>query len=135
MPNRGGARKGAGRKPKSRIIPKDIKRTINISTAEPVEFLYFIGNEANNLIKIGVTGIQPKRRLGLLQTGSPIKLYLIACIVIEDAKELEQHLHNKYSDKQRINEWFDLDNDGIIEAMIYAWSYKKLDYGEQLTFD
>lgn len=67
---------------------------------------------ARGLVKIGTTRDLGKR-LASLQTGSPVKLKLVA--VGPGDRELEQRLHEKYKHRRRVGEWFALSGREVAE--------------------
>lgn len=86
------------------------KRTINLDkeTAKPPCYIYFILNYDSQAVKIGIAK-NVKRRLASLQTSSPSELELLSTIKtksVNNAREIEKSLHEKF-DKNRIRgEWF-----------------------------
>ena len=86
------------------------KRTIGLDKQkkEHPGYVYFVLNRDSHAIKIG-TAKNLRRRLTSLQTSSPAKLELLCSIKlksVEIAKELEQSLHQKFSDIRIRGEWF-----------------------------
>lgn len=76
--------------------------------AHQAHFIYFILNEDSNAIKIGRAKDLAKR-MNALQTSSPAKLRLIKSVQVEggeEAHELEQSLHKKFSKIRLAGEWF-----------------------------
>jgi hypothetical protein len=71
----------------------------------PDSYVYFIKAEGLNRVKIGISK-EPQERLKQLQTGSPIKLSLMA--FTPGDIELERSLHNKFSHIICDGEWFHL---------------------------
>lgn len=72
---------------------------------EPV--VYFVGNEANALIKIGRT-ISGHVRLKSLQIGSPVRLFVVReidCPTPAWATALETAMHRWFASERRIGEW------------------------------
>lgn len=86
------------------------KRTINLDkeTAKPPCYIYFILNYDSQAVKIGIAK-NVKRRLASLQTSSPSELELLGTIKamsVNDAREIEKLLHERF-DRDRIRgEWF-----------------------------
>jgi len=75
------------------------------------KFVYLI--KAGKYYKIGVTtdlGV----RLDALQTANPERICLIISAVLEDYDEAEKGLHERFSDKRMVGEWFDLSDDDVI---------------------
>ena len=70
--------------------------------------VYFIRDGLGH-IKIGITD-DVVRRLNQLQTSNPVKLELYAGFGVKsqfDAREIERHLHEKFSGRRLHGEWFD----------------------------
>lgn len=69
-------------------------------------FVYLIRCSENSNYKIGTTkNIQ--KRIKELQTGNAEQLYLIDKYESDNAFKIEKALHNFFSHKKKINEWFD----------------------------
>lgn len=71
--------------------------------------LYDIGY---HYIKIGKTK-NLEQRLMSLQCGCPFKLEIYKTIKSSEYDSIESNLHKKYSDKNVLNEWFELNLDEI----------------------
>lgn len=67
--------------------------------------IYFAEQVGGRLVKIGWTTGCPKRRVQMLQTGSPKKLRLLGSIPAESQDE-ERRLHAQFSDLRVRGEWF-----------------------------
>ncbi len=68
-------------------------------------FVYFIGRaDGEGLVKIGYSA-DPQRRLGDLQTGSPVELAIID--TVPGSEDFEQELHARLSANRRHGEWFE----------------------------
>ena len=73
-------------------------------------FVYLIGDkERFGYYKIGVTRGNVNKRLKTLQTGNSGELYIEKIHETDKPFAVENLLHNRYSYKQAINEWFELD--------------------------
>jgi len=96
--------------PETKIITPG-NRTISLDGAKlshQSHFVYFILNEDSNAIKIGRAKDLAKR-MKSLQTSSPAKLKLMKSVQVEggeEAQELEQSLHKKFSEIRLAGEWF-----------------------------
>lgn len=79
-------------------------------------WVYFIQSETGQ-IKIGITKGRPQRRLGLMQSGSPVKLTLRAAV--HGCPRLEADIHATYQHARLHGEWFRPDPDllDFIEAL------------------
>jgi hypothetical protein len=89
-----------------------IKRTKQIGVAEAVPdsvepwgFIYFIEAEGLNLIKIGWTRIQPRKRLATLNATCPVPLRPLG--VLRCVLGVEATLHGLWGDLRRKGEWFE----------------------------
>lgn len=72
-------------------------------------FVYLIGDkERFGYYKIGATRGNVNRRLKALQTGNSGELYIEKIHETDKPFVVENLLHNRYSYKQAINEWFEL---------------------------
>lgn len=72
-------------------------------------FVYLIGDkERFGYYKIGATRGNVNRRLKALQTGNSGELYIEKIHETKHPFVVENLLHNRYSYKQTINEWFEL---------------------------
>ena len=79
-------------------------------------FVYLIGDKDKyGFFKIGATRGKVSSRIRKLQTGNSGELF------IEDKYEtnhpfiVENILHNRLNHKRGINEWFDLDNEDVLD--------------------
>ena len=67
-------------------------------------FVYFIGSPRGGPVKIGFSAA-PRRRLGELQTASPVRLEILG--LVSGTREMEQEFHERFA-KHRLNgEWFE----------------------------
>jgi hypothetical protein len=72
-------------------------------------FVYLIGDkERFGYYKIGATRGNVNKRLKTLQTGNSGELYVEKLHETSNPFIVENLLHNRYSYKQTINEWFEL---------------------------
>lgn len=68
-------------------------------------------------IKIGYS-LNPVGRMKQIQTGNPHELTMVA--YFPGDQTLEKHLHEQYSDKRIIGEWFDLTFDDVENICSYG---------------
>ena len=66
--------------------------------------IYFIRDEATQLIKIGFTAADVENRLRTLQTGCPGKLVLL--LHMEGSEQDEAAWHERFVDARERGEWF-----------------------------
>lgn len=77
-------------------------------------YVYLIRSHETGYYKIGISN-DPYKRVAQLQTGSAVKLELIHCFLCEDAEQTEAFLHDKFSDKRLMGEWFSLNDSDVKE--------------------
>ena len=87
-------------------------RTGNKISFDLHESCYIIYNDKNDLFKIGIT-VEPEKRLRTLETQSGSMCQKVLLIYLEgmrdeSSKIVESKLHEYFSDKRKIGEWFDL---------------------------
>lgn len=63
--------------------------------------------------KIGVTRGSIERRIKKLQTGNSGEIYIVNYFECSHPFLLEKMLHTKYTSKQILNEWYDLDFEDV----------------------
>lgn len=68
--------------------------------------------------KIGATSYNVKKRMCELQTGNPKKLEIIGKYRVDNKITTEKFIHNKYKEKNILNEWFELDSEEIREILL-----------------
>jgi hypothetical protein len=76
-------------------------------------FVYLICDPSTDLFKIGLTTGKLENRLKKLQTGNGTELHLVTFHETEYPYKIEKMLHNHFSNKKELNEWFNLDTDDI----------------------
>lgn len=69
-------------------------------------FVYLIRSSENSYYKIGSTK-DINKRIKQLQTGNADKIYLIDKYESDNAFKIERALHNFFSYKNKMNEWFE----------------------------
>ncbi|MEU9796431.1 GIY-YIG nuclease family protein [Streptomyces sparsogenes] len=84
----------------SKPLPRVSKRQESVK----VPTTYLVGMEGSPLVKIGFTSGNPKKRLASLQTGQPMKLWLLWS---SDGNH-ESALHRRFAQHRVRGEWFDL---------------------------
>lgn len=75
-------------------------------TSEQV--VYVIEHE-HGYVKIGRSN-NPTQRVRSLQTACPYDLHVAGVIKCPDAVQLETHLHEKYENRQKNGEWYNINN-------------------------
>lgn len=81
--------------------------------------VYLIAADSSGLVKIG-QAVDVPHRLMNLQSGSPVRLYLLATFEGHDGRELEKHLHRELAAQRQHGEWFDLGVDplAVVSALV-----------------
>lgn len=75
-----------------------------IPTQAKIGRVYFISDESETTVKIGYTTNSVEFRLSALQTGSPVKLKILASVIA--APEYEKSLHRTFGEYRKSLEWF-----------------------------
>ena len=114
-----------------------------VSNEKRYEYVYFMYNEATELIKIGRSN-NPKQRLYSInsvfktQFGMENKISLIGIICVPSGNStlLEQKLHDKFKEYNKNGEWFELTKEQIYE-LLKTNSFKKIvdDYHTYYIYD
>lgn len=81
-------------------------------------FVYVIGAESSRVVKIGFA-VDPSRRLTHLQTGSPVRLAILAAL--PGSRTFEAKLHKVFKDLRKHGEWFDFGKVEPVTAIAEAW--------------
>lgn len=76
-------------------------------------YVYLLGDSSQNLYKIGMTTKPIEERLKELQTGNATELHLCAYHETDYPRRVESMLHNRFKNKNILNEWFELDSKDI----------------------
>ena len=74
-----------------------------VEIAKP-RYVYFTQGEGGGLIKIGIAA-DPLVRLYNMQSGCPVRLVLLGCIL--GGRSEERKLHARFADERRHFEWFE----------------------------
>lgn len=78
--------------------------------------VYLIKNTTNGLIKIGSSN-NPQRRLIELKNQYKNDELILVAYVENVEQKLESDLHSQYKHLNKINEWYELSNEDVIEIM------------------
>jgi hypothetical protein len=106
-----------GRKRKmnfSRLLESEIKRRLKLNENIDFEFgngdknIYFICNDAETYVKIGISNDMSKR-LPMLQVGNPETLKVYA--IIKGNERTEKKIHDIFYDNHIRGEWFWMTSD------------------------
>ena len=76
-------------------------------------YVYLLCDPENEAYKIGVTRSLVSKRMKKLQTGNPTELHIVNYYECEYPFVVEKLLHNKFSSKKVLNEWFALDANDV----------------------
>lgn len=78
-------------------------------------FVYLLGDVGHdNVFKIGVTRKDIDKRIKQLQTGNGEEIYLVNYHETDYPFFLERSLHLKFFPKQKLNEWFILEHNDVM---------------------
>lgn len=89
--------------------------------------IYLIGQaDTPNIFKIGCTKKDISKRSKQLQTGNSEELYLCKSFESNRQFKLEKMLHMHYSDKQILNEWYELDQNDVDEFINVCQHYQDI---------
>lgn len=79
-------------------------------------YVYLLGDSGqNNTFKIGMTRGKVEKRIKQLQTGNGDEIYLVDYYETNYPFFIERLLHTKFFPKQKLNEWFTLDIEDVID--------------------
>ena len=89
--------------------------------------IYLIGQaDTPNIFKIGCTKHEIGKRSKELQTGNSEELYLCRSFETNHQFKLEKMLHMYYSDKQYLNEWFELTPEDVNGFLDVCQKYQSI---------
>jgi len=89
-----------------------IERVLKKQHRESFGLIYIIGVEDDSsLCKIGISSVSAQKRLTSLQTGSSLKLILLAEGQVNKPRQIEKFWHMKLADFRVNGEWFRLDEE------------------------
>ena len=72
--------------------------------------IYFIACEPLSAVKIGFTSGDAQKRLKELQTGCPVKLQLLGCVI--GTQDEERMVHKRFARRRMQGEWFKIEENG-----------------------
>lgn len=76
-------------------------------------YVYLICDPANDTFKIGVTRDLKSNRIKKLQTGNSTELFISSIYKTKYPFRMENMLHTKFSGKNELNEWFNLNSSEV----------------------
>lgn len=76
-------------------------------------YIYVLCDPSTDLFKIGLTTGSIENRMKKLQTGNGTELHLVTFHETKYPYKVEKMLHNKFSNKKELNEWFALTNEDL----------------------
>lgn len=84
-----------------------------------IAHVYVAGSSRNGPLKIGIT-VDPKRRLGELQTGNAVRLdiYWTLAVPADQARLIEQDIHGLFVPERMSGEWFLIPVEMAVEAIM-----------------
>jgi len=77
-------------------------------------YVYLICDPANDTYKIGVTRNLKSNRIKKLQTGNSTELHIVSIYKCDYPFRLEKMLHNHFTLKHELNEWYNLQLEDIV---------------------
>lgn len=80
--------------------------------------------------KIGLTGSEPEKRRGTLNTASATRVDLLGYVLCKDMEALESRLHRKFMHNRQNGEWFDF-NDGDLSKILTI--FKKESINDEMS--
>ena len=82
--------------------------------------VYLICDSQTELYKIGVTRGDVEKRLKKLQTGNGDELHIVFVFETDTPFVIEKMLHNRFFPKNKLNEWFALESNEVIDFEDYC---------------
>lgn len=76
-------------------------------------YAYVLCDPSTDLFKIGMTKGSIENRMKKLQTGNGTEMHIVTYHETKYPYKVEKLLHNKFSDKKSLNEWFSLSTDDL----------------------
>lgn len=77
-------------------------------------YVYLIADENNQVYKIGASRSSALKRMKQLQTGNANELKVVTKYYCNYPYRLESILHNRFSHKKVLNEWYSLSIDEVL---------------------
>lgn len=87
--------------------------------------VYLLCDANSNLYKIGVTRGDVENRVKKLQTGNGNEIHVVYTIETDYPFAMETMLHSRFFPKKRLNEWFELSNDDVVNFGKYCEQCRK----------
>ena len=82
--------------------------------------VYLICDAEKELFKIGVTKGDVEKRLKKLQTGNGGELHIVHVQQTDKPYKMEAMLHHRFFPKKKLNEWFELSPEEVIDFPKYC---------------
>ena len=99
----------------------------NSKNSEKKGYVYLLGDSGKEgMFKIGVTRGTIERRIKKLQTGNSGEIYIVDYFQTEHPFFIEKWLHIQYSNKNVLNEWFDLGIDDMKNFKKHCQKFEEL---------
>lgn len=84
-------------------------------------FVYLLGDSGqDNTYKIGVTRGKIEKRIKQLQTGNGSEIFLVNSYETKYPFFLERLLHMQFFPQQKMNEWFELKDEDVLNFKKYC---------------
>lgn len=107
---------------------KGFGKRLYINYSRVAQWVYFIQNGDDDLIKIGMTR-RLSDRIKELQTGNPRPLRIVGYIKAHNALELEETFHYFFENRKHAREWFKLSR---AQATYVLKNYRE--YGDKIFY-
>ncbi len=79
-------------------------------------YVYIMSN--GNEYKIGLTGSDPEKRRGALNTASASRVDLLGYVLCKDMEELEAKLHREFIYNRKNGEWFEMNDSDLSKVLL-----------------
>lgn len=89
-------------------------------------FVYLMCDANSNLYKIGVTSGSVESRMKKLQTGNGNEIHIVNHFETDKPFRLERILHKAFFEKNRLNEWFELEPEDVFKFEETCVKYENL---------
>lgn len=88
--------------------------------------IYLLCDPSTDLYKIGMTRGEIDKRIKELQTGNSCEIHLVASHETSIPSYIESALHNHFSHKNELNEWFSLSTEDIASFKDICEHYEEI---------
>lgn len=88
-------------------------------------YVYVLCDSGKSMFKIGVTKGKLTKRIKQLQTGNSEEIHLYAYFETDYPFQIEHMLHVKYTEKNKIGEWFELETEDLSDFKNVCTKYEE----------